>query len=116
MSLRSLAPTILAFAIALPCLSQVRRLTANDYERAEKFMGYITNPLVLHAPARQVWLSDDRFWYRVNTEKGTEFILVDPSRGTRGPAFDQGRGRYLIPANLHLEQGDCHADHYPQLR
>jgi dipeptidyl aminopeptidase/acylaminoacyl peptidase len=34
-------------------------------------------------------LADDRFWYRVTTERGIEFILVDPVRGTRGPAFDQ---------------------------
>src|SRR5579862_4305875 len=90
---RKLLPAILLFAIALPTLSQTRtrRLTADDYARAEKFMGYNTNPLVLHAPGRPVWLADDRFWYRVATEKGTEFILVDPEHGTRGPAFNQGK-------------------------
>ena len=54
--------------------------TADDYARAERFMGYNTNPLVFHAAVRPNWLADsallpvaargaasadDRFWYRV---------------------------------------------------
>src|SRR5690349_23215824 len=91
MRLISLTRLVLVCATALPGLAQTRQLTANDYVRAEKFMGYNTNPLVLHVPARPVWSGDDRFWYRVTTEKGTEFILIDPIRGTRAPAFDQTR-------------------------
>src|SRR5437764_12656408 len=89
MSFRPLAPAILTIALALPCSSQTRTLTASDYARAEKLLGYNVNPLVLHSPARPVWLPDDRFWYRVTTERGTEFMLVDPARKTRMPAFDQ---------------------------
>ena len=39
-------------------------LTAADYARAEKFMGYNTTPLVLHGGVRPTWLGagDDRFW------------------------------------------------------
>src|SRR6266849_2363877 len=91
MSLRWVAAALLTFALAIPGVSQTRRLTTDDYSRAEKFLGYNTNPLMLHAPARPVWLADDRFWYRVPTERGTEFILEDPVRGTRGPAFDQAK-------------------------
>src|ERR1700674_2047253 len=95
MSLRWVAAALLTFALAIPGLSQTRRLTTDDYARAEKFMGYNTNPLVLHAPARPVWLADDRFWYRVAMEGGTEFILIDPVHGTRGPAGDQAK----VPAD-----------------
>src|SRR6266850_4665551 len=91
MSLQRIAPAILSLAIAIPCLAQMPALTADDYTRAEKFLGYNTNPLVLHSPSRPVWLPDDRFWYRVTNERGTEFILVDPARGTRAAAFDQTR-------------------------
>jgi dipeptidyl aminopeptidase/acylaminoacyl peptidase len=73
---------------AIPAFAQTR-LTAADYARAERFLGYNANPLVLHSSVRPVWLSDDRFWYRVTTENGTEFLLVDSARGTRRPAFDQ---------------------------
>jgi dipeptidyl aminopeptidase/acylaminoacyl peptidase len=76
-------------AVSVPSLAQTQVLTADDYSRAEKFLAYNTNPLVLHSGVRPVWLSDDRFWYRVATEKGNEFILVDTSKGTRAPAFDQ---------------------------
>ena len=89
MSFRPLAPVVLTLALALPCWSQSRTLTASDYARAEKLLGYSTNRLVLHAPARPVWLPDDRFWYRVTTEKGNEIVLVDPVRGTRGPCEAQ---------------------------
>ena len=88
-SAHPLAPAVLTLALALPCWSQSRTLTASDYARAEKLLGYNTNRLVLHAPARPVWLPDDRFWYRVTTEKGNEIVLVDPARGTRGPCEAQ---------------------------
>jgi len=88
-SAHPLAPAVLTLALALPCWSQSRTLTASDYTRAEKLLGYNTNRLVLHAPARPVWLPDDRFWYRVTTEKGNEIVLVDPVRGTRGPCEAQ---------------------------
>lgn len=74
--------------IALPCFAQQKALTADDYARAEKFMSYNTAPLVLRAGVRPTWLPDGRFWYRVTTETGAEFVLVDPARGTRGAAFD----------------------------
>jgi len=54
-------------------------------------MGYHTSPLVLHGSVRPAWLPDDRFWYRDTTGEGSEFILVDPARGTRAPAFDHAK-------------------------
>jgi dipeptidyl aminopeptidase/acylaminoacyl peptidase len=77
--------------LTTPCLGQTRNVTADDYARAEKFLNYSANPLVLHAGVQPVWLPDDRFWYRTTTENGTEFVLVDPARGVRLPAFDQAR-------------------------
>ncbi|MDE3154516.1 MAG: DPP IV N-terminal domain-containing protein [Acidobacteriota bacterium] len=89
-----LAATLLA---ALPAAAQApangrRVLTDADYHRAEQFMPYNTDPLVLHSGVRATWLwhdPDDRFWYRTRTERGEEFVLVDPVKQTRGPAFDQ---------------------------
>ena len=38
------------------------------------------------------WIGDsDRFWYRVRTEDGYRFILVDPDARSRRLAFDHGR-------------------------
>jgi dipeptidyl aminopeptidase/acylaminoacyl peptidase len=36
-------------------------------------------------------LNDDRFYYRNTTAEGSEFILVDPVRDTRAPAFDHAK-------------------------
>jgi dipeptidyl-peptidase-4 len=68
-----------------------RAFTAADYAHAEKYMGYNTNPLVFRSGVRPGWLPDERFWYRVTTPEGSEFLLVDPARATRGPAFDHAR-------------------------
>jgi len=69
-----------------------RSLTAADYAQAEKFMSYNVASLVLRASVRPAWLSGDRFWYRNAIEnEGSEFILVDPKRKTRGPAFDHAK-------------------------
>jgi len=64
-------------------------LTAKDYERAESFLTYNTEPLIDHAAVRPEWLSGDRFWYRTLTPQGSEFILVDPVKKSRSAAFDQ---------------------------
>jgi dipeptidyl aminopeptidase/acylaminoacyl peptidase len=77
--------------MALTCLAQQQTLTAEDYARAEKFLSYNTAPLVLRAGIRPTWLPDGRFWYRVTTETGAEFVLIDPMRGTRTQAFDHTR-------------------------
>ena len=70
---------------------QPRTLTAADYGRAEKLLPAHTTPLVFGTGVRPSWLPGDRFWYRVNTATGAQFILVDPAKGTRSPAFDQAK-------------------------
>ncbi len=70
-----------------------RVLTDSDYARAERFMAYNTSSLVFGAGVRPAWVAgpEDRFWYRTATPRGFEFVLVDPARRVRSPAFDQAR-------------------------
>jgi dipeptidyl-peptidase-4 len=83
---------LLAVAAAAPASAQAgRALTQADYARAEKFMSWSVAPLVSLPATRPTWLPEGRFWYRRTTPAGTEFWLVDPARGTRERAFDQGR-------------------------
>ena len=91
--LRMLAILCVSFFVSAPGFGQQSRgaLSAADYERAEGFLGYNTNPLVLGSGVRPNWLEDERFWYRIARERGDEFILIDPADGTREPAFDQTR-------------------------
>src|SRR5580658_8900542 len=71
--------------------SAQRVFTAADYQHAEKFMTYNTNSLVFQNSVRPTWLPNDHFWYRNTVADGAEFILVDPARGTRQPAFDHAK-------------------------
>jgi len=86
----------LIFLFVLPVAAQEpsaspQALTTTDYQRAEKWMGYNTNPLVFRAGVRPSWQGDDRFWYRVTTPEGSEFVMVDSATGTKSPAFDHAK-------------------------
>ena len=65
--------------------------TATDYARAEGFLGWNTANLVTGDQVAPIWLDGDRFWYRNHVRNGHQFVLVDPSRGTRDLAFDHHR-------------------------
>src|SRR5690242_19684123 len=104
---------LLKFAILLPCVIPALaqpRFTSADYARAEKFMNYNTTPLVDRAGVRPSWIAEDRFWYRITTAAGSEFMLVDPARGTRLPAFDHAK----LAAALSSASGTTYdASHLP---
>ncbi|MFD1467004.1 DPP IV N-terminal domain-containing protein [Hymenobacter caeli] len=80
-------------------------LTAQDYARAERFLGHNTQPLVDGTAGEPHWLAYDRFWYRVSTAQGGAFVLVDPARKTRTAAFDQAR----LAAALSAASGKAYA-------
>ncbi|MGI4728747.1 MAG: DPP IV N-terminal domain-containing protein [Janthinobacterium lividum] len=82
---------LLIFPVALASVAQAQQkvLTTKDYAQAEKFLNYNTDPLVDRASIRPNWLPNGRFWYRVLTPQGSEFMLIDPARKTRQAAFDQ---------------------------
>jgi dipeptidyl aminopeptidase/acylaminoacyl peptidase len=94
-------------------------LTDNDYAHAETLLNYGTAPLIDHDMGRPNWMSGDRFWYRVLTARGSEFILVNPAKGSRGAAFDQAKlaaalsaasGQALNADQLPFGQFECTAD------
>ena len=97
MQRRASAPVTLLLTLSAMCAAPLaaqqppRALTAADYARAERFLGYNTAPLVFGATVRPAWLAADRFWYRNTIPDGAEFVLVDPARKTRERAFDHAR-------------------------
>src|SRR5882762_7612115 len=58
-------------------------VTAADYARGEGFLRENVLPLISGIGVQPTWLSADRFGYRITTRGGSQFILVDPSKGTR---------------------------------
>jgi dipeptidyl aminopeptidase/acylaminoacyl peptidase len=96
-----IAQTLFIFAIAAAGQSE-RALTAADYARAEKMLGYNTGPLVDRSGVRPTFTDDGRFWYRVLTASGSEFVLVDPATGERTvfPTIDE------LQKRLGIENGE----------
>lgn len=77
------------FVLSLSATAQQgKTFTDKDYERAEKFMSYNTEPFIDKSTLRPNWLTGDRFWYQTTSAQGTEFILVDPAKKGKAPAFD----------------------------
>src|SRR5262249_48117518 len=105
--------SILIVFLSLPAIAQQSSstssaITAADYARAEKWMGYNTNPMVFHAGARPSWQGDERFWYRVTTAEGTEFVMVNSASGTKSPAFDHAK----LAAALSTAAGTAYDAHH----
>ncbi len=87
--------TIVSFLFTTFSFAQ-QTLTNADYQRAEQMLSYNTNALIDNANVRPNWLSNGKFWYRIVTAKGGEFIIVDPKNKTRKPAFDQQKLAALL--------------------
>lgn len=64
----------------------VKEVTKEDYERATQFLSYNVNELVDRANVRPNWLEDGRFWYKINTSGGTEYVIVNPRNGKKKSA------------------------------
>ena len=86
------------------------QVTAEDYARAERFLGVNTAPLVSGLAGRPTWLEDGRFWYRTTMQGGSAFIVVDPARRVRAELFDRTR---LAQALAAATGGDVQADRLP---
>jgi dipeptidyl aminopeptidase/acylaminoacyl peptidase len=71
-----------------PAASGSRALTADDYARAEKMLSYNTSPLIDRSVVRPTFLPDGRFWYRVLTPGGSEYVLINPADGSRKTGND----------------------------
>lgn len=124
-AVRPAALIVISLFAMVPALAQQRALeprralTADDYARAERFMGYNTTPLLLRAGVQPVWLDDGRFWYSVTTATGREAVVVDPVTRTKAacdlpacreavratPAGGRGRGRRATDTSIPSPDG-----------
>lgn len=87
---RVLALLALTSAISTPAAAQSQaRMPVDVYRRAMQMLAGNADQLVLRDKITPNWIAGgDRFWYRVRTERGSEFVLVDPARKLRRAAFD----------------------------
>ncbi len=63
-------------------------ITAADYARAEKSLGFYTFKLMENASVNATWINDHSFWYSTKENGVTSYILVDAEKGTKKPAYD----------------------------
>jgi len=89
-------------------LAQGKQLTTADYAQAEKFMAYNVNPLVYHGVARATWMDDGRFWYRDNGPDGVTYMVADPVKRTKEPAFDHAKLAAALKAADSKMKVDAH--------
>jgi hypothetical protein len=87
--LSTLKIALFTIAAATNLFAQQPALTAADYARAEKMLGFNTAPLVDRSGVRPTFLPDGRFYYRVLTPTGSEYVLVNPATGERKTAADE---------------------------
>jgi dipeptidyl aminopeptidase/acylaminoacyl peptidase len=87
---------LLALAASSTALAQGQALTLQDYARAERFMPYITRPLVDHDVRTVHWLDGGRFWYVDHDAQGDHVLLRDVLTGKTTPLFDQERLAALL--------------------
>lgn len=68
-------------------------LTAQaDYRRAEQFLTWNALRHTYHDQVAPTFYRDStRFWYRVHTRRGAEFMTVNPVTGTKAKLFDNAR-------------------------
>ncbi len=66
-------------------------VTATDYARAERMLGWHAGKLVYNLPVSMEWLDNSRFWYRKQIKAGQEFVFVDAKANVQRPAFDHAR-------------------------
>ena len=76
--------TLAAVLLAFSSMAFAQQpLTAADYDRAAKMLSSGTGPFVDRAGVRPTFLPDGRFWYRVLTATGTEYVMINPTDGSR---------------------------------
>ena len=110
---RSVLLTAVAVAAPLSVAhAQSRVLTAADYARAEKFLGFNTQTLVSNTGVQPSWLPDGRFTYRVRQPDGSQPIMLVNAKGVKtncatanaqcpvAPAASAARNRTRAPEVL----------------
>jgi dipeptidyl-peptidase-4 len=82
---------LVPFFLAIDSTAQApSALSTADYARGERFMGYNVNPLVYHA-VHPAWTAGELLWYRDTSADGVRFVIFDPVKLTKEPAFDHTR-------------------------
>jgi dipeptidyl aminopeptidase/acylaminoacyl peptidase len=91
--------------IVIPLAAEQPQLSREDYARAEQYLIGNIGKLAFKIQVVPRFIGkSDRFWYKLATRDGKEFVLIDPALNTRQPAFDQAR----LAASLSAASGKAY--------
>src|SRR5688572_2161659 len=77
--------------LSLNAMAQTRAVSADDYARAERFLGQNLSPLVDHSVQGVRWLDDAHLVYVDADANGARILRMDVASGTAAPAFDHAK-------------------------
>jgi len=87
------------------------KVTVEDYARAEQWLLSNIFPKVKNLFVTPHWIGkSDEFWYRRQTKKGTEYVVVDATSGDKKQAFDH---KAVADALSQAMDKDIDADNLP---
>lgn len=89
MTKKTLISTIVLAIMSSAIWAQTATVESNitaRYEQAVKFLRSNTGRLVDRSGVRPTWLDNGSFWYSVSTVSGREYVLINPSDGSRKTA------------------------------
>lgn len=79
-------------AVAALTIAAALQAQQPDYQRAEQFLTWNALRLVYGDQVAPTFYPDStRFWYRVHTPRGEEFVTVNPISGSRALLWDNAR-------------------------
>jgi len=105
--------SIILFLITSTCLAQQKKLTRQDYKRAEHFLPAYTDSMVHHTVSNATWLEDGKLIYSDAAAGGNVFKIYDPSTGQIKDAFNQKKlseslskvlNRHVDPMHLPIRE------------
>ncbi len=79
----SISVIALTLVLSSSVFAQSPTVTTADYDRAAKMLASGTARYIDRANVRPNFLPDGRFWYRVLTATGSEYVLINPTDGSR---------------------------------
>ena len=76
-------------------------IASEDYVRAEELLWPVLSAKIRNKSVSPNWLGEsDMFWYRRDTPRGHEYVLVDPATGSKRPLFDPAALATLLKAQF----------------
>lgn len=75
-------------------------VTVADYQRAEKFLGFTTYPLVTNLFTNVNWIDNNQFWYFDESGDKNQAMIVNAAKKKKSPLYDPSKLASLLSKAL----------------